>query len=239
MRSLSFLTAVALAGCSNSSDAIAAPGAGATRTFAITDFSAVALRGSDDVDVRVGTGFSVRAEGQGADLDKLEIVRDGDTLKVGRKKNLAGFSWSGGRRGVKVFVTMPRIVTAQIAGSGNLAIDRADGQRFTADAAGSGNLSIATMNVTDARLKVAGSGNIDARGRVERLAVDLAGSGNVQARGVKAGSATVSLAGSGDVRADVAGPARVSLVGSGNVDLGPQARCSISKTGSGEVHCGG
>lgn len=238
MRSLSFLAAVALAGCSNTSDAATAAGEGTTRTFAITDFSGISLRGSDDVDVRVGTGFSVRAEGPSAELDKLEIIRDGDTLKVGRKKNLAGMSWSGGRRGVKVFVTMPRIVTAQIVGSGNLAIDRIDGQRFGGDAAGSGNLSIAALNVPDARLTIAGSGDIDASGRVERLTVNLAGSGNVSAGGVKATSATVSLAGSGDVRATVAGPAQVSLVGSGDVDLGPQARCSISKTGSGDVRCG-
>ncbi|WP_010161420.1 head GIN domain-containing protein [Sphingomonas sp. PAMC 26617] len=239
MRSLTLIAVLALAGCSNTSDAAEPAGSGTTRTFAISDFSAVSLRGSDDVDVRVGTGFSVRAEGPRTELDKLEIVRDGDTLKIGRKKNLAGFGWGGGRRGVKVFVTMPRITGAQVAGSGDLAIDRVDGQRFGGEAAGSGNLSIGALSVPEARLSVAGSGDIDAKGRVERLTIDVAGSGSVAAGGVKARTATVSVAGSGDVRADVAGPARVSLVGSGDVDLGPQARCTVSKTGSGDVHCGG
>ncbi len=239
MRSLSLIAVLALAGCSNTSDAAEPAGAGTTRTFAISDFSAVSLIGSDDVDVRVGTGFSVRAEGPRIELDKLEITRVGDMLKVGRKKNLAGFSWSGGGRGVKVFVTMPRIVAAKIAGSGDLAIDRVEGQRFGGEAAGSGNLTIGALSVPEARLSVAGSGDIAAKGRVERLMIDVAGSGNVSARGVTARSATVSLAGSGDISAEVAGPASVSLIGSGDVDLGPQARCTISKTGSGTVRCGG
>ncbi len=242
MRILPFLVAVPLAACSFHSDA-SPPGGGdagpsTTRSFAVADFTDVALRGSDDVDVRVGTGFSVRATGPRSELDKLEIERVGNTLRVGRKKTLGGFGWSGKQDRVKVFVTMPRIVAAQIAGSGNMAIDRVAGARFDADAAGSGDLSIGALVVPQAKLAVAGSGNITAKGSVERLAIDVAGSGNVAARGLKARGATVSVAGSGDVTADVSGDARVSMVGSGNVDLGPAAHCATSKIGSGEVRCG-
>lgn len=241
MRILPFLFAVPLAACSFSSDASPPGGAGpsTTRSFAIADFTDVALRGSDDVDVRVGSGFSVRAQGPLSELDKLEIVRDGHTLRVGRKKTLGGSSWSGQQDRVKVFVTMPRIVAAQIAGSGNMAIDRVEGSRFDADAAGSGDLSIGAILVPQAKLAVAGSGNITAKGSVERLAIDVAGSGNVAARGLKARGATVSVAGSGNVTADVSGDARVSMVGSGNVDLGQAAHCSTTKIGSGEIRCGG
>ncbi|MEG3176829.1 head GIN domain-containing protein [Sphingomonas sp. RB3P16] len=238
MRVLPVLIVLPLAACSVQSEASPA-GAGDTRSFTIADFSGVSLRGSDDVDVRVGSAFSVRATGPRAELDKLEIVRDGDTLRVGRKRNLAGWSWGGSHDRVKVFVTMPRIVAAQIAGSGNLAIDRVEGTRFDADAAGSGNLTVATLTVPRAKLSVAGAGNIEARGRVERLTINVAGSGNVAAAGLKARTASVSVTGSGNVRADVAGPASVSLIGSGNVDLGRTAACSTTKIGSGEVRCGG
>lgn len=242
MRLLCLFAAVPLAACSYTSDAappaVAGSGSGTTRSFAAADFTGVTLRGSDDVDVRVATGFSVRAEGPSAELDKLEIVRVGDTLRIGRKKNLAGFSW-GSHDGVKVFVTMPRIVAALVAGSGNMAIDRVDGQRFDGETAGSGNLAIAALRVPQARLSLAGSGNITASGKVDRLTADLAGSGNLSANGLKAAAATVSLAGSGDVRADVTGPADVSMVGSGTVDLGRGAHCKTSRIGSGEIRCGG
>ncbi|MBP2278189.1 MULTISPECIES: head GIN domain-containing protein [Sphingomonas] len=236
------LTAAPLAACSVDGDdggtGVPATGTGTARTFAVADFTGVALRGSDDVDVRVGPGFSVRAEGPSAELDKLKIERVGDTLRVGRKRN-SGFSWGGHHQGVKVFVTMPRIVAAQIAGSGNLAIDRVAGGDFAGDSAGSGNLSIAQLTVPRAKLSVAGSGDIAAKGTVDRLTVDVAGSGNVAAGGLKARSASVSVAGSGNVRAEVIGSASVSVVGSGDVDLGTSAKCSTTKIGSGEVHCGG
>jgi hypothetical protein len=236
MRILPLLAVLPLAACSVSSDA-APPVAGTTRSFAIRDFSAVSLRGSDNVEVRVGSAFSVRATGPSAELDLLEITRVGDTLRIGRKNRSSG--WGGGsHQNVTVFVTMPRIAAAEVAGSGNMAVDRVEGQSFDGSAAGSGNLAIATLRVPRAKLSIAGSGDIAATGSVARLTVDLAGSGNVRASGLTARAASISLAGSGNVRADVTGPADVSMVGSGDVDLGRGAQCKVSKMGSGDVHCG-
>lgn len=242
MRIYSLLAILPLAACSFSSDAApagaAASGTGTSRSFAVAGFSGVSLRGSDDVQVHVGSGFSVRAEGPSRELDRLEIARVGDTLRVGRKDR-DGFSWGGGNhRGVKVYVTMPRILAADIAGSGNLAVDRVEGQSFDGSAAGSGNLTIAALRVPRAKFSVAGSGDIAATGSVDRLTIDVAGSGNVAANGLTAHGASVSIAGSGNVQANVAGAADVSMVGSGDVDLGKGAHCTTSKIGSGEVRCG-
>lgn len=238
MRILALLAAVPLAACSVSGSETATPGSGTgtTRTYAIADFTGVAMRGSDNVDVRVGTGFSVRAEGPAKELDRLRIVREGDVLTVGRVDR-AGLHWSSGD-GVTVFVTMPRIVSAKASGSGNLKIDRVDGQSFTGSVAGSGDLDIAALGVREAEFSVSGSGDVTAKGTAGSLEASVAGSGNVDARGVKTGSADVSITGSGDVDADVAGTAKVSLMGSGNADLGKAARCDTTKTGSGEVRCG-
>jgi hypothetical protein len=241
MRALMLVLIVPLAACSVDSDAsrpgVAGSGSGTTRTFAVADFTALSLRGSDDVDVRVGTGFSVRAEGPSKELDKLKIERVGDTLRIGRK-NRNGFSW-GSSDDVKVFVTMPRIAAATIAGSGDMAIDRVEGERFVGDTAGSGGLNIAMLGVREAKLSMAGSGNMTLKGSAERLTIDIAGSGDIDASGVKATAAAVAVMGSGGVRADVTGTATVSVMGSGDVDLGKGAKCSISKMGSGEVTCGG
>ncbi|QNA85822.1 DUF2807 domain-containing protein [Sphingomonas sp. So64.6b] len=244
MRLFTLIAALPLAACSYGSDAADSkpglPGSGSstTRTFAVTDFDQVDLRGSDDVDIRVGTGFSVRAEGASEELDKLKIEKVGSTLKVGRI-NGTGFNWGGGKHnGVKVFVTMPRIAQAGIAGSGNLAIDRVEGQSFTGETAGSGNLAVAALNVQTAKFSIAGSGNMSLTGTAKQLSMEIAGSGDIDAGGVKAEGASVSIAGSGSAKADVAGPADVSVMGSGDVDLGKGAKCKTSKMGSGEVRCG-
>lgn len=215
---------------------VAAQGTGATRTYAIADFTEVELRGSDNVDIRVGPGFSVRADGDGELLDHLKISREGGALRIGRTR-ANGWSWGGGR--AKISVTMPALGAAGVAGSGDLTADRAQGASFRASVAGSGNLSVGTIAVERAQVSLAGSGDARLAGTARQLTVEIAGSGDVDASGLTASAADVSIAGSGSVRAQVDGPAKVSVMGSGDVDLGGKARCQTSKMGSGSVRCGG
>lgn len=239
MRHLTLIAMLPLAACSFGSEAKGVPssGSGDARQFAVADFTRVDLRGSDDVDIRVGPTFSVRATGPSEVLDRLEIERSGDTLKIGRR-NRSGFDWSSSGS-AKIVVTMPRIDGASIAGSGDMTIDRVSGDRFKGETAGSGNITIAAMTVKAANFDIAGSGSIAASGKAESLALSIAGSGDIEAKGLNASGATASIAGSGSITATVAGDASVSIVGSGDVDLGPKARCTTRKMGSGEVRCGG
>lgn len=231
-----FLTIPATACSSHTSNDTAAVGTGAARPYPIADFNSVVLLGPDDVDVRVGSAFSVRAVGPAADLDQLRITRDGGLLRVDRKPT-NGFHWNT-HRGLKVFVTMPRIVGGEVHGSGDMTIDRVQGASFNGNSSGSGDLSIASLGTSQAKLAVRGSGDIKVAGTVERLAADVVGSGSIEARGLHTRNATVSVVGSGNMSATVDGQATVSLSGSGDVDLGGHARCTISKSGSGDVTCG-
>lgn len=240
MRILAVVAALPLIACSyaaeNDGTGVAGTGSGNSRSYDVAGFTKVALRGSDDIDVRVGPAFSVRAEGDPEVLEYLKIERDGDTLKVGRR-NRMGFNW--GKRTAKVCVTMPRINEGMIAGSGNMVIDRADGAKFAAASAGSGRISIAALAVGEAEFSIAGSGGVSAGGTARSVKVNIAGSGDVGARALKAGAAEVSVAGSGNVTLDVNGDAKVAIMGSGDVDLGASARCTTSKMGAGSVRCGG
>ena len=227
-------------GSSGNADAnepgIPGQGTGNARTYAAAGFDSIDLRGSDDVDVRVGSGFSVRAEGDPEVLDRLRITRDGSRLRIDRQRE-SGFNWGGGS--VKLLVTMPRIAGAKVSGSGDIRVDRAEGARFDGAIAGSGGLSIDSMQVDEARLAIAGSGDMAARGTAQRLDVTIAGSGSLDAPDLKTRAAKVSVAGSGDVRADLDGEGEVRIAGSGDVDLGDAARCTVRANGSGRVRCGG
>lgn len=218
----------------NKGTKIEASGTGASRSFAASGFTGVALKSSDDVDVRTGPNFSVQAEGDPAVLDQLDIRLDGKTLNVGRKTRV-GVMWdkSGG---AKVHIVMPRLTDATVAGSGTLRVDRAEG-KFDGVVAGSGDLDIAALSASEASLSIAGSGNITLAGRADKLDVSVAGSGDVRGQQFKASSADISIAGSGGVRANVSGPASVSILGSGDVELRGGAQCKVSKIGSGEAKC--
>lgn len=215
---------------------IAAQGSGNTRTYAADGFTAVDLRGADNVDVRVGPGFSVRADGDAKQLDRLKIWRSGTTLHIGRIRG-TGINLGGGD--VRISVTLPALAAASIAGSGDMRIDRVQGAAFDGSSAGSGSLAVAAMQVERADISLAGSGDVKLAGTARQLKVNIAGSGDIDAGGLTANGATVSVAGSGNVSATVDGPAKVSVMGSGNVDLGGKARCESSKMGSGTITCGG
>jgi hypothetical protein len=214
---------------------VEASGPGAVRTYAATGFTAVDVRGSDDVDIKFADAFSVKAEGGANILDKLEIRVDGSTLRIGRKDS-DNWGWHNDN-GVKISVTMPRLTAASIAGSGNLTADRAEGD-FSGDVAGSGNLKVGEIKGGAVKLDVAGSGNITVAGTATSLDADTAGSGDIDAKGLTATSAKVSVAGSGNVRGTVNGEASVSIMGSGDVDLGGGAKCRVSSMGSGDARCG-
>ena len=214
---------------------IAAQGSGATRTYAAQGFSKIDLAGSDQVDVRVGPGFSVRADGDSELLDHVKITLDGDTLRIGRFRT-GGWHWGGGN--ARISITLPTLAAVAIAGSGNVTVDQVRGALFTGKDAGSGTLTVGAMQVEQAELSLAGSGRAKLGGTANRLKISIAGSGGLDAEGLRAAQADVSIAGSGSVRATVDGTAKVSVMGSGDVDLGGTARCQVTKLGSGTVRCG-
>jgi len=209
-------------------------GTGTSRTFTASGFTKIDLRGPDDIDVKNGTQFAVTAEGDAATLDKLEVQVVDGTLRVGRKDR-NGFSVSSDR-GVKIHVTLPSLDAASVSGSGNMTVDKAQGD-FSGSIAGSGNLSIAALAAKDATLSIAGSGDMDIAGSGAKLSVSIAGSGDVDASKYTATGADVSIAGSGSLKGVVKGDASVSLIGSGDVELSGGAKCSVHSLGSGEARC--
>ncbi len=233
---IAILACLPLAACNIGADAKGDPaavsGTGGVRIFAARDFSAIELRGNDTVNVTAGPEYAIRAEGDSDMLDRLDIRRDGTTLRISRRSGISVRSSP-----VRIHITMPAVRQAAVAGSGDLLIDRVRGD-FTGTVAGSGDMAIATLSGGTAMFDVGGSGSIVAAGAVDRVSLSVAGSGDIDARRLRANAADVTVAGSGDVVADVTGPATVSMAGSGSATMGRGARCTVSKAGSGKVRCG-
>lgn len=213
---------------------IAPSGPGASRTYAATGFTGVDVGGPDDVDVKIGNAFSVTAEGDPKVLDQLDIQVVGGNLRITRKDSRGSFFDHD--RGARIHVVMPKLSSAGVSGSGDLSIERAEGD-VSAAISGSGNIDIAELKGGLATLSVAGSGSISAKGTTEKLAASIAGSGDIDTSGLTANSGEVSIAGSGDMRGVIKGGAAVSIVGSGDVTLTGGAKCAVNTVGSGEAHC--
>lgn len=232
------LAALALPACSGASAAdetgVPATGTGERRTFAVRDFDEVALAAVGDVEVRTGGDWSVTATGSSAALDRLRVTKDGDTLKLDRRR---GVTWPNGEK-IRFLVTMPRIAGASIGGAGSITVDRAAGQAFEGNIGGSGRLDIRGMEVESASFNIGGSGDVTAAGRARALEVSIGGSGNVRALPLSTETAEVTIAGAGRVDATASRTADVTLMGSGDVRIAGGAKCSVTKMGGGNVRCG-
>jgi hypothetical protein len=240
---LALVSILALAAC-NRAGAHGGDGNGDHRVikqnFPVTAFTGVALEGGQDVIVQVGAQPSVRAEGDAETIGKLDIRVENGQLRIGHKKgNDFHWGWHKDRPRVRIYVTTPSLAAASIGGSGDMQVDRVEGQNFTGSIGGSGDMRIGTMKVGDAKFAVAGSGGIVAAGTANSASLSIAGSGDIDAGALESRTATLSVAGSGDLKVKAMETAQISIVGSGDAVVTGPAKCTISKMGSGSANCGG
>lgn len=106
-----------------------------------------------------------------------------------------------------------------IAGSGEVRLASLNGD-LSADGAGSGNLAIDGGAINQASVDLAGSGDVDIGASIRTLNVSIVGSGSVDVA-AEVGDIDADIAGSGDVSArSVTGSIRKEVWGSGDVRVG-------------------
>lgn len=234
MRILLLSACLLLPAC-NMSSVLGRSDGGPTRDYSVSAFTGVTLAGPYDVVVTKGRNFVVHAEGDPKVLDRMTVsVQDGE-LWIGKRE---GFMSMGGHKKATVYVTVPQLDTATVAGSGNIRIDKIGGQSFEGTVGGSGNLEIDALTVRSAEFSIAGSGDLKVGGKIEDGTFKIAGSGDVDASGLQSRNATITIAGSGSALANASDKAAISIMGSGNVEVKGGAKCSVSKLGSGNATCG-
>lgn len=232
------LIPVLMLGACSMGEASESKGQRGSRDFPVGAFDRISLTGSSNVVVTVGGAPSVRAEGDTALIEKLEIKVENGVLRIGYKKGNWSFGWRKDHGPVTVHVSTAALRGAEVAGSGDIKIDKVEGDDFTGEIAGSGEIQLASLRARKASFAIAGSGGVTASGTAETAEFDIAGSGDVRAGGLQVRSAKVSIAGSGNVETKATESANVDIMGSGDVIVTGGAKCSVNKMGSGDVRCG-
>lgn len=210
-----------------------------SRNYQVGSFDQIEVAGPYNVQVRTGANPSVSAKGSQKMVERMIVEVRGGKLLIHPKqsKGLFHFGWSSHGQ-VELAVTVPALRAAEIAGSGDIAVNEVRGDAFEGGVAGSGSLTLDKLEVQTLKLAIGGSGGIRAAsGNAKSTKLEIAGSGDIDTRGVQAESAEVSIAGSGNITAHATGTADVSIAGSGNVDITGGAKCNVDKSGSGDVHC--
>lgn len=206
------------------------------RDFEVGAFHGVQLAGTHDVVVTVGGAASVRAEGDTAALEGLEIRVEDGILKVGTRR---GWSWRGPDGDLTIYVTAPSIDAASVAGTGDMRIDRVEAQNFSGSVGGTGSLKIAALRASRADFSIAGTGDIEAAGTAEQAGVSLTGTGDAELSALQVRRAQVRLVGPGGVDIHASESVDGSVLGPGDLTVRGGARCSVTSMGPGSVTCTG
>jgi len=226
--------AAAAAGCTEARSQNGGPVV--DRDFKVGAFDRIELQGAYDTIVRTGSAPSVRAKGNEDAINDLEVVVRGGTLVISHKKR-TGLNWKRSGK-LELTVTVPSLRGAELAGAGDIRIDRVRGDSFEGQINGAGDLHVDNVEVGSLKLAIAGAGSATAKGgRARTVDYSIAGAGDIRAKEVASETAAVSVTGAGDVSANASKTASVSIMGAGSVDLTGGAKCSISKMGPGDVHC--
>ena len=229
------LGAAALAGCHVNAEEM---GATVSKNYNIGNFQKIEVAGPYDVEVRTGANPSVAGRGSEKLLERTVVEVDGDKLVIHPETGHSFFNFGWGNHGKASFtVTVPQLSGATIAGSGDIQVDKVQGDQFEGTVAGSGGIVVGNMDVQQLKVAIGGSGDFKAAGKAQSAKYDIAGSGGIDTGGLVTQQAKVSIAGSGDVKAHATSTADVSIMGAGDVDISGGAKCSVSKTGSGDVRC--
>lgn len=210
-----------------------------SRNYQVGNFDQVEVAGPFDVTIRTGVAPSVSARGNQKLIDRLVVEVKGDRLLIHPKSEYRWFGGWGSSSGKgQIAVTVPTLTAATLAGSGDLDIDKVQGDRFEGSIAGSGDLKLSSVNVANLKVSIAGSGDAHlGSGQAAQAQYSIAGSGGIDAKGLASQRLKVSIAGAGDVAAHATGTADVSIMGAGDVAVTGGAKCSVSKAGSGTVRC--
>ena len=195
-------------------DAIRGSGNVITEDRSVSGFDQISVEGFGEVIVEIGSAESLTIEAEDNVMPLLVTEVDGRTLEI---KTEEGTSFRDIEEPVYT-ITMPDLVLAAIAGSGDVTAT-----------------GIATDSFT---VSIAGSGDIDAEGSAVALTVSISGSGNFHGEDLATTEGIVNIAGSGSVVITATDSLEVSIGGSGNVTYLGDPVLTVSIGGSGTVNEG-
>ena len=167
-------------------------------TREVSSFTSLASQGSMNVQISYGNSNSITVEADENLLPYIETKVEDGQLMTRPKKNVNLKSKSK----MNVYVSMTKINSLKLSGSGNINGDGAFMNDSKTDMAvsGSGNLTLTFDKFKDLDLAIAGSGNIDLKGNATNsISAQISGSGNIDCSNINSNDVDAKISGSGNV----------------------------------------
>lgn len=204
-----------------------------TESRAISEISAVRLKGRGQIIVKQGDEESLTIEAEDNVMSLIDTSVSGKTLTL--DFNTGWFRTVIPRKGIKYYLTLsdPREFT--ISGSGSLNATDISVNSFDIQVNGSGKAYVNNLVADRLATEVNGSGKIVLSGDVQEQRVEISGSANYTAGNLVSDIADVKISGSGKTELNVRSELDVRISGSGKVFYRGNPRVNQNVSGSGQV----
>lgn len=203
-----------------------------TRTT--SDYDAIKVSGSFDVDLIAGKEGKIIIKGEENLVAAIKVEVEDNILKIYVERGNY-IKPSMGKK-IEVIVPFEKISELSLSGSGNVeSKDVIKNDKFSAKLAGSGNFDL-NVDATNLELNLSGSGNINLKGNSDNLTTKLAGSGNINATSLKAKRVDANVSGSGNSRVNCIESLTARIAGSGDIKYtGNPEKRDVKVSGSGNI----
>ncbi len=112
-----------------------------TKTYDFDGFTIVKAAAGVDVEITVGGAYSVRAEGDPKQLEKLKMQLSGDTLKIARKRS-GGWFQNNRRSDFTIYITTPVLEGVEVSSGAEVNADAIDAGEFRASVSSGADASL-------------------------------------------------------------------------------------------------
>ena len=204
-------------------------------TREVSDYTSLLSKGSINIQIAYGNSNSIVVEADENLLPYIETTVENGKLTIQSKKNVNLKSNSK----MVIYVSMTKINSLQLSGSGNINGEGAFSNSYKTDIAisGSGNIKLSFDSFKDLGLSLSGSGNMDLKGKeANNITAAISGSGNIECSDISSNDVDAKISGSGNIKVYANKSIDAKISGSGNVYYRGTASNITSKiAGSGKL----
>ncbi len=198
---------------------IQASGNVVTEEFSITGFERVQVSHAFTADISQGDEFSVIIDIDENLIEYLQVVKAGNTLKIGLEPDHR-YVISAATRRAKV--TMPELTGVDVSGASHATISGFKSSRaLTVDVSGASSLR-GDIECGDGQFEVSGASELTLRGSGENVVINASGASHVD----------LSLFPQADASVEASGASRVTVNASGRLDVDASGASEVKYLGS-------
>jgi hypothetical protein len=167
-----------------------------TKTFDYKDFTAIEIQNDFEVEITYAENYTITISGTGRTMDRLDVSKSGDTLKIG----LEGWTWFGfWNSSPKAVITLPELRRLDLSGasSGSVSGFKTD-KDFALQLSGAGSLDV-ELETGDFNADVSGASDLKLDLKAVSFDGEASGSSTIKGK-LETGKTDIRLTGASDAK---------------------------------------